>query len=202
LGVARQLIAYTLRTVRKTGLPIYQPRQQIGSSFGERLANAVEDVFERGHQHLIIVGNDSPGLNLRLLQQANQALHEQAMVVGPARDGGSYLIGLSRQSYQRTSFVQLAWETNQLYADLLAYGSALGQSVDHLPTLSDIDSAEDLRRIWQQLPKWHGIRIWLNAHFQPTLKPTSVFISLQLHSQLSALAMRGPPGSPQQVSLG
>lgn len=191
--IAQQLIDHTLRTVRRTGLPVYQAQQQKGSSFGERLANAVEEVFAQDHQQLIIVGNDSPGLNARMLQKATRALQEQSMVIGPATDGGSYLIGLSRESYQRAAFVQLAWETSRLCADLLAYGTALGQSVDQLPLLHDIDSAQDLRRVWQQLPRWHRLRIGLHVHFQRACKPLTIFIFLQLHSALAAHARRGPP---------
>jgi glycosyltransferase A (GT-A) superfamily protein (DUF2064 family) len=202
LWVARQLIAHTLATVRQTGLPVYQARRQTGASFGERLANALEEVFQHGHQRVIIVGNDSPGLNLRLLQEANQALQEQSMVIGPATDGGSYLIGLSRYAYQRTAFVQLAWETAQLCDDLRAYSMALQQSTHQLPLLSDIDSAQDLQRVWRQLPQWHRFRIKVRARFQPSRKPSTIFRSPRLLPELAALALRGPPALNSRMRIG
>lgn len=200
--IAQQLIDHTLRTVRRTGLPVFRAQQQSGSSFGERLANAVEQVFAHGHQEVIIVGNDSPDLSLGLLHRAAKALQTQSMVIGPAQDGGSYLIGLSLQSYQRKSFIQLAWETDQLCVELLAYVAALGQSAFQLPPLCDIDSAQDLRKVWQQLPQWHRLRIQLSARFHTAEKPATILYSLQRLRQLTTRALRGPPNLLQRASIG
>lgn len=147
----RVLLKHSLRQARKTKLPLftcYSP-QQCGNTFGERLANALEDVFKSGYDNVLVIGNDSPGLSAGLLQKANRALLSGQLVLGPALDGGVYLIGISRAAYDRHQFLNLLWETPDLQASWRHYISEKNLAVTRLCGLTDIDTAADF---------WHFFR--------------------------------------------
>lgn len=139
------LLKHSLRQARKTKLPLftcYSPEQQ-GDTFGERLANALEDVFKSGYDNVLVIGNDSPGLSAGLLQKANRALLSGQLVLGPAMDGGVYLIGINRAAYDRHQFLHLLWETPDLQASWRSYISEKNLAVTRLCSLTDIDTAAD-----------------------------------------------------------
>lgn len=144
----RVLLKHSLRQARKTKLPLftcYSSRQQ-GDTFGERLANALEDVFANGYDNVLIIGNDSPGLSAALLRKANKALLEGQLVLGPSLDGGVYLIGINRAAYNRHQFLDLRWETAALQTSWRQYISEKNLSVTRLGGLTDIDTVADF---WQ-----------------------------------------------------
>ncbi|HAP59431.1 MAG TPA: hypothetical protein DCR93_08010 [Cytophagales bacterium] len=115
--------------------------QQRGSSFGERLANAIEGVYALGYEQVIAIGTDSPELNAAQLTQTQELLQQYPAVYGPATDGGVYLIGLRADTYERDHFLKLAWQGEQLQASI---AQAHKQAVVWLGEACDIDSAEDL----------------------------------------------------------
>ncbi len=144
----RILLKHSLRQARKTNLPLftcYSPQQR-GNTFGERLANAMEDVFTNGYNNVLVIGNDSPGLSTGLLLKANKALLAGQLVLGPALDGGVYLIGINRTAYDRNQFLELHWETPDLQASLQHYASEKKIAVTRLCGLTDIDTVADF---WQ-----------------------------------------------------
>jgi hypothetical protein len=143
--VVRLLLEHSLRQARKTQLPLYTcyTDQQRGADFGERLANALEDIFAGGHERVIVIGNDSPGLRSRHLLRAEEQLRDGQLVLGPAEDGGVYLIGINQQDYNRNKFLELAWETPFLQKSWATYINQLELNPGHLPNLVDLDSATD-----------------------------------------------------------
>lgn len=144
----RVLLTHSLRQARKTKLPLftcYSPQQR-GDTFGERLANALEDVFTNGYENVLVIGNDSPGLSAGLLQKANQALLAGQLVLGPSLDGGVYLIGINRAAYDRHQFLDLPWETAALQTSWGKYASDKDLTVTRLHGLTDIDTVADF---WQ-----------------------------------------------------
>ena len=94
----------------------YSPHQ-VGNSFGERLANATEEIFNLGYQNVIIIGNDCPTLSVQTLQKTDQLFDESKLVLGPAKDGGLYLIGINQAVFDKKIFVNFSWETNNLCLD-------------------------------------------------------------------------------------
>ncbi len=70
----------------------YNPQR--GTCLGARMANAFEDAFARGFEGVMVAGSDTLGLEPAILKQAARALETHDLVLGPARDGGYYLIGL------------------------------------------------------------------------------------------------------------
>lgn len=113
---------------------------QVAGDLGQRLAAALERAFHRGHRQVLVIGADCPGLSAKLLHQAFAALGEHDLVLGPAMDGGYYLIGL-RQTRPEL-FTHIPWGSDQVLAHTVA--RAQGLTIHFLPRLHDIDRPDDL----------------------------------------------------------
>ncbi|MDB5271385.1 MAG: hypothetical protein JWP58_4425 [Hymenobacter sp.] len=109
---------------------------------GTRMAAAFGAAFEAGAGRVSIIGTDCPGLRALHLSQAFALLETNDLVLGPATDGGYYLLGLRRP--QPELFQNKAWSTDSVLADTLADAGRLGLRVALLPTLRDVDDADDL----------------------------------------------------------
>lgn len=135
----------TLKEVDKTGLAyrVYTEEEQQGDSFGERFANAIEDMFNSGYEKIITIGNDSPDLKASDILLASHNLTTNDLVIGPSMDGGIYLMGIHQESYSRTTFLNLPWQTSGLATAL--YESIEGNSLKLRRMLKDVDSQKDLR---------------------------------------------------------
>ncbi len=123
---------------------IYHRRLQRGSDLGERMHNAIEEVLQL-HAAAVLVGSDIPGLHPALLQQAFHALDEADVVLGPATDGGYYLVGMKHPCPDM--FQGIAWSTPDVLAQTLDKLKKLGKKTLLLPPLTDIDTEAD----WQRL---------------------------------------------------
>lgn len=119
----------------------YSIRVQRGKDLGERMCNAFADVFTENYTRILIIGTDCPQLNSELLQEAFHALELYDIVLGPATDGGYYLLGMQR--LYASLFANKTWSTNSVAADTLNDAQHLGLKVYHLPTLNDIDTEAD-----------------------------------------------------------
>ena len=112
---------------------------------------AFEAAFAAGHPRVLIIGSDLPGLSAEVLRRALRLLDAHPAVVGPAADGGYYLLGL--RGMADGVFHGIAWSTERVQAQTLAAASKLGLRVALLPTLSDVDTANDLARFPHLLPR-------------------------------------------------
>lgn len=145
-SVFKHLNNKVLRLARRAGLPFFltDETKQRGNSFGERMSNAVEDVFTAGFTHVIVIGNDSYGLALSDLRKAKANLENGLAVLGPSMDGGDYLIGMSKSSFDSHSFKDLKWQSRHSHAALKDYFEKQGTAVMLLRYLRDLDNASDL----------------------------------------------------------
>lgn len=109
---------------------------------GQRLAHAIADACARGDQPVIVVGADCPALKPAHLVTALHALVDHDLVVGPATDGGYYLLGLTGP--QPDLFTHMPWGTAHVLRETLARAQALGLTHLMLETLPDVDRPEDL----------------------------------------------------------
>ena len=116
---------------------------QQGKALGERMQHAFQLVFQK-HQKVLIIGSDCASLNPAIVQQAFDQLQHFPFVIGPAIDGGYYLLGMNQ--YQPSLFENIEWSTDQVLASTLQKINALGQSYFLLPELSDIDYEEDWKK--------------------------------------------------------
>jgi uncharacterized protein len=124
---------------------------QVGEDLGQRMSHSLRSVFASGRKEqpsAIIIGTDCPGLNADLLKLAFDHLRTHDLAIGPAIDGGYYLMGLSR--FIPELFVGVEWSTAQVLNQTVEIANKLGLSIAYLPTLADIDRPEDLL-VWEQL---------------------------------------------------
>ncbi len=120
---------------------------QVEGDLGDRMSHAFQAAFASGSQAVIIIGTDCPDLDATLLEKAFCELHQHDVVVGPAVDGGYYLIGLRRPT--PALLTGIAWSTAAVLQQTVAIAESLKLAIVQLPTLADVDYPEDLE-IWEQ----------------------------------------------------
>jgi len=116
--------------------------QQSGGDLGARMSAALQKSLDFGIDKVVIIGTDCPKLKLEIIAKAFDELSDQDLVLGPAKDGGYYLIGLCR--IMPELFDGIKWGTSEVFADTLAIAQKLNLSIAVLPILADIDRPEDL----------------------------------------------------------
>lgn len=115
---------------------------QKGHDLGEKMNNAFMDGFNDGYKNIIIIGSDCYELNTELLNKAFDALKDNNFVIGPALDGGYYLLGMNTEFYN--VFKNKEWSTDSVFSDTLSDIKQKGLTYSLLPKLSDIDYEKDL----------------------------------------------------------
>lgn len=116
---------------------------QHGEDLGQRMRNAFRDAFHKSEK-AIIIGTDCMELTRNLIMEAFEALDDHDYVVGPANDGGYYLLGMNQFSVD--VFKDIDWSTDKVLKQTLAKIEAEEKSVYQLPELIDIDTVEDLEK--------------------------------------------------------
>lgn len=124
------------------GDDIYFTAYQKESDLGGRMEDAFQQLFAKGYQRVIIIGSDCYELSQTIIEDALEALKKQEVVVGPAKDGGYYLLGLNKMIPQL--FTNVAWSTEEVFQTTVDTLKKLGLTYATAPTLSDIDTFEDL----------------------------------------------------------
>ena len=115
---------------------------------GKRMENSFLSAFARGAQEVVIIGIDCPGVNVEVLAEGFEGIQHCDLLLGPAVDGGYYLIGLKRAIGQL--FTNIDWGTAKVLQQTVDIAQRLNLSIAYLQTLADIDRAEDLP-IWQEI---------------------------------------------------
>lgn len=123
--------------------PSWHIQRQEGNSLGHRLLNTFQKGFEKGADRIVIVGTDVPDLNMEIIHRSFHALDVADLVLGPARDGGYYLIGL-KQAYPHL-FKGISWGGSRVLESTLSRADELELEHVMLEPLTDIDTLED----WQ-----------------------------------------------------
>jgi rSAM/selenodomain-associated transferase 1 len=124
-------------------------RSQGLGDLGVRMARAFHDSFQEGVERVILVGSDCPGLTRDVMSRALSLLNRTDVVIGPARDGGYYLIGLRRDAPDL--FRDISWGTEDVLEQTMSRIEQLGLSKTLLEELDDIDRPEDLH-LWKKRP--------------------------------------------------
>lgn len=124
------------------GDDIYQTAFQVQADLGGRMSNAFEQLFKKGYERILIIGSDCYELTQEILEEAIQKLKNKEVVIGPAKDGGYYLLGLTRLIPEL--FTAIKWSTNEVFKSTIETLKKLQISYDTTPILSDIDVYEDL----------------------------------------------------------
>jgi rSAM/selenodomain-associated transferase 2/rSAM/selenodomain-associated transferase 1 len=137
-------------------------RQWLGSEFeyasqgdgdlGKRMQGAIEDAFESNASSAVIIGTDIPDLTAVDIQKAFAALKRKQMVLGPAKDGGYYLIGFKKTAFSPAVgdlFSGITWGEHDVLKKTINIATGLGLSYSLLKELDDVDRPEDIS-IWER----------------------------------------------------
>lgn len=127
------------------------PRPQAGGDLGARLAAAFAEAFAAGARRVVAMGTDCLDLNADLLGLAFDRLADHDAVVGPATDGGYYLIGLAHP--MAPCFEAIPWSTPETLNTTRARLAAADCTVAELPELRDLDTPADLAALME---RWGG----------------------------------------------
>ncbi len=121
----------------------FDKRVQKGPDLGERMANAFREGFQEGYQKVLIIGSDMYDLDASEIDRAFLELDEHDYVIGPAQDGGYYLMGM--KTLHDSIFSRVDWSTEHVLNQTLE--KIEGSKVKLLETKNDIDTYEDLAGI-------------------------------------------------------
>lgn len=116
--------------------------RQPEGALGQRLQAAFARAFAQGHGAVVAIGTDCPDLDTALLAEAFDQLQHHPLVLGPAQDGGYYLIGL--RAPQPQLFQGIPWGSAAVLATTVERAHQLGLMPAYLATLRDVDRPEDL----------------------------------------------------------
>src|SRR3990172_2353787 len=136
-GIIREIAKWTGRTR-------FSIQYQRGCDLGERLAEAMELKFRQGFQKVVIIGTDSPLIGDKEFRLALEVLNRHEVVLGPAEDGGYYLIGVS--SSKPFLFRGIDWGTGKVFKQTVSSLNVHCVSWGELPLSFDLDTFQDLRK--------------------------------------------------------
>jgi hypothetical protein len=119
----------------------FSPQQ--GSDLGARMSNAFSHAFAAGYTKALLIGSDCPDISRDIITQSFDMLKAKHIVLGPAYDGGYYLIGVREPIPEL--FSNIEWGTEKVLSQTIDKINAAGLSLGLLPVLRDIDRIEDLK---------------------------------------------------------
>ncbi|PQJ79508.1 TIGR04282 family arsenosugar biosynthesis glycosyltransferase [Polaribacter porphyrae] len=122
---------------------IYQKHQQVGEDLGIRMQNAFKNGFDAGYQKILIIGSDLYDLSSENIEKAFIELDDNDVVIGPAEDGGYYLLGMKK--LYKNVFENKEWGTETVRKDTLQ--DLIDKKVKLLEVKNDIDVYEDIIHI-------------------------------------------------------
>ena len=128
---------------------------QRGADLGERLSHAFEAAFERGAERVVVIGTDTPQLGASALDAAFDTLRRAEACIGPASDGGYYLLGLTR--FEPALFEDIPWSTERVLEATLARLGDAGFRTVELETQTDADDGSSLAELESALVSRPGI---------------------------------------------
>lgn len=125
--------------------PTLSPRihSHPGVDFNTNISAALEQTVGRDYDEVVIIGNDCLDLTSEHISSAFQSLSSSEAVLGSAKDGGFYLLGLTR--FEADFFDGIRWGSSSVSRKLLENLYLIGVQVDQLPSLGDIDNVQDLK---------------------------------------------------------
>ena len=130
----------------------FNKKLQYGNDLGERMQNAFQQLFDSNYKNVIIIGSDLLDLNSAIINKTFSLINEYDAVIGPAKDGGYYLLGLKAANPKL--FKNKEWGTETVRRDTL--NDLKNSTVFTLDELNDIDTFEDMKP-YNQLKPYYSI---------------------------------------------
>jgi uncharacterized protein len=124
----------------------YEPQR--GDDLGIRMYNAFQKTLSR-YEQVVLIGSDCPDLSPSIIEEAFHNLADHDMVLGPASDGGYYLLGLTSGHLVKSLFQGLTWGGKTVFNDTMTLSRQAGLRVHILPPWTDIDDIDALRHFFQ-----------------------------------------------------
>ena len=121
---------------------VYSKELQKGETLGQKLEHAVKNGFDRGYASLCVIGTDCFELSESILKESFGKLEASDAVIGPARDGGYYLLGLKK--FSPVFFYNKQWSAPSVAGNTIGDFERLGWAYHTLPLLADVDTERDL----------------------------------------------------------
>lgn len=118
---------------------------QRGQGLGERMENGFRDAFAVGYERVVLTGSDIPGLTPALVRSGLDGLGPKRALLGPAEDGGYYLVGFHRDGFAGRALHDPEWSSSGVFARARAALAEAGLAVAELAPLRDADTPDDLR---------------------------------------------------------
>jgi rSAM/selenodomain-associated transferase 1 len=137
---------------------------QQGADLGLKMYNAFDTVFKRGYKKVIIIGTDTPDVSMNIVQSAISVLDNYSVVIGPANDGGYYLLGFKSKLIDL--FTGIEWSTDSVFDNTIKKLNNSKVNYFMLDELTDIDTLEDLQN-WLRHYKGddsHPIKVFLESY--------------------------------------
>jgi len=151
---------------------------QMGGNLGARMKNAFLRAFAHGGSRAVLIGSDLPDLPPEIIKDAFASLNDHDAAIGPARDGGYYLIGFRRDAFLPRMFDHIPWSTVAVFARTMEILREEGCKVRQLPFWRDIDKPEDVADL---------IKRSRNTPFMRS-KTVACLIRLEIYNTLSVEA--------------
>ncbi len=204
-SVAAFLVNHAKKLTAKTQLPVFffSEKQQRGDTFGERFANAFEDVFTLGFEHVISIGNDcltvstadilTAAKSLESIPLTQSVIPQGGAVFGSTTDGGAYLIGLDKSIFQKNDFQNIHWQTHSTFSELVQFIEKQAFTPFLLSEKSDIDTLVDWGKILQVVSpaiKKTLLRLFNIGAPTPLVR---AFLPINDRFLSTAIALRAPP---------
>ena len=160
LAVYEFLLMHTCRIIENITVPAYiyyadkivhgdiwkgagiKKKLQQGEDLGEKMANAFREVLQEGYHKAVIIGSDCYDLTLELIAQAFEMLENADIVIGPAKDGGYYLLGMNAPF--KNIFENIEWSTDTVFSKTMDKIRQINYTFSILTVLADIDTENDI----------------------------------------------------------
>ncbi|OYX26153.1 MAG: glycosyltransferase [Flavobacteriales bacterium 32-35-8] len=121
---------------------VFRKKLQMEGDLGMKMAHAFSEIFQMGYEKVIIIGSDLFDLKPEHIHEAYQDLNTNEAVIGPAKDGGYYLLGLTNMN--ELLFKNKSWSTSEVLEETLSELRENNIKFTTLETLNDIDTYDDL----------------------------------------------------------
>ena len=127
----------------------YMPQE--GKHLGDRMRNAFTRAFSDGFYRVVLLGADIPDLPGSIIDEAFSKLSCHPSVIGPALDGGYYLIGFQQEKFFPRAFDNIPWGTQHVLNQSLSVFKAAKQNIHILPSWQDTDDYDDLLALYKRI---------------------------------------------------
>lgn len=167
-AIIELLYKNSLKEATGSGLDVitFDESRQRGDTFGERFANAFQQLFDEGYKQVISIGNDCPAIGQVQWKSICSLLDNGETVVGPTPGGGAYLIAVTAEHFDYEPFKKLPWQSPGLLQDFIYYFREQNYGLTLLRCRLDIN-------------RFHDARIYLKSYTTPGEK--------QIRQQLSSI---------------